>query len=124
MTCYACTGTPAAKVPGQSAPAVLTPGKEPDNNQLRERLKEDILRCGEGQQPVHGIGFTMLKAGIEGNFHCILEMTPCAIQSLTMLTANPVCYPGGTWDEGWTVESKMRTSGTTAGSWDSVRPSF
>ena len=30
-------------------------------------------------------------------------------------------HAGGQWNEGWKVESRMRTAGTTAGSWDSVR---
>ena len=33
--------------------------------------------------------------------------------------AKGLANAGGPWDEGWQVESKMRTSGTTAGTWDS-----
>ena len=39
-------GTPPAKGASQSAPAVFSPSKEPDNDQLRERLKDDILSKG------------------------------------------------------------------------------
>ena len=34
---------------------------------------------------------------------------------------SPQRHAGGTWDDGWQVESKMRASGSTAGTWDSVR---
>lgn len=44
------TGTPPAKGARQSAPAVLSPSKEPNNEQLLERLKDDILSKGQCQE--------------------------------------------------------------------------
>ena len=61
------TGTPPAKVAGQSAPAVLSPSKEPDHDQLRERLKDDILSKGILGKPP-----SKQESGVHANKYCTL----------------------------------------------------
>lgn len=125
-------GTPPAKGASQSAPAVTSASKEPNNDQLRERLKDDILSKGRYVQHCCKAGLT--SSCLRSCMLCIpVEMLRLCRMALLLgkgykgivvpdiYRQGLTRYAGGTWDAGWQVESKMRTSGSTAGTWDSVR---
>jgi hypothetical protein len=94
----AAEATPARHAP-PPAGAAFSASKEPDAQQLLERLHEDVLKKGAAR--------TLRMCCMAGllKHEPRLSLGGCA---------------GGTWDERWRVESKMRTSGNTAGTWDSV----
>ena len=127
----AATPTKLASAPAKAqTPGAFSPSKEPDAPQLLQRLKDDILKKGECPSEMQsGTCCRFVQPLLcKGPLNCkpFAESCPQGMHAPRTYGSGSTLIvvewsAGGKWDDRWRVESKMRTSGNTAGTWDSVK---